>query len=286
MFNCKICNKSLKSMRAFASHITIHNINLIDYFVKYEGFLKPKCIICGNDAKYKSGLFFRKTCGSKECTSKLFKQRKCSKTTKNIIRKKRLEFMKNHPNETAWRKRNEMSWPEKIFHDAIIRNNLLMLFEIEREKSFFPYYVDFAFNNVKVAVEIQGSQHYSSIERINKDKKKKNIILNNGWRIYYVDANQITINPDKCIEELINFIGDVKIIVKTSKIKTSSEIRKEKEEEIKEKNKLKETNQEKIFIESYNSIENKYGKIQKLAKLLNISHTAVKRRMNKYGLLD
>jgi hypothetical protein len=63
------------------------------------------------------------------------------------MREKRLSFMKEHPEKTAWRQSN-MSYPEKCFQDIIKENNLDKKYLIYREYSVFPYFIDFAFINV------------------------------------------------------------------------------------------------------------------------------------------
>lgn len=83
---------------------------------------------------------------------------KHTEETKNKIRKVRLKFMEEHPEETAWRKKN-MSFPEKCFKKLLEENSIDKNFLIYREYSVFPYYIDFAFIDIKVAVEIDGSQH-------------------------------------------------------------------------------------------------------------------------------
>lgn len=42
-----------------------------------------------------------------------------SEETKQKLREKRLSYMKEHPECTAWRKRNEPSYPEKMFIEFI-----------------------------------------------------------------------------------------------------------------------------------------------------------------------
>jgi very-short-patch-repair endonuclease len=91
---------------------------------------------------------------------------------KRKMREFRIEWMKKNPERTAWRQSN-LSFPEKIFLNEIKNRNLDKSFLIIREMSFHPYFIDFAFFNEKVAVEIDGSQHLIE-ERREKDIKKIN----------------------------------------------------------------------------------------------------------------
>lgn len=79
--------------------------------------------------------------------------------SKEKIRQARLKFMKEHPEQTAWRKRNTPSYPEQCFINYLYDRELDKKYYIEREKSFFPYFADFAFEQLKLVIEIDGSQH-------------------------------------------------------------------------------------------------------------------------------
>lgn len=194
---CKICNEKVSGNIGLARHCVFnHKIKLIDYNIKYENFKIPLCI-CGNKTKHKDGLRFSTTCGKNKCIKK-------------TLREKRLKYMLENPEKTAWRLSN-MSYPEKIFEEGLIRNNINTKFLIIRERSVSIYFIDFAFENEKVAVEIDGSQHKLK-DRHKRDKRKNKILLKNKWRIYRIEAKQILENCDLVIKELLNFIGDNKTI--------------------------------------------------------------------------
>ena len=128
--------------------------------------------------------------------------------TKQKIRVARLNFMKQHPEETAWRKRNEPSYPEKCFIKFLIENGYDKNFLIEREKSVFPFYIDFAFTNIKLAVEIDGSQHVYNSERVERDKLKEVALKKEGWRVLRISENLVKTDWATLKEELDNAIGN------------------------------------------------------------------------------
>ena len=129
---------------------------------------------------------------------------KHTEETKNKIRKVRLKFMEEHPEETAWRKKN-MSFPEKCFKKLLEENSIDKKFLIYREYSVFPYYIDFAFIDIKVAVEIDGSQHLEE-ERQQNDRKKDELLTSKGWRVIRFTAFDVIKNSDVVLETLNKFI--------------------------------------------------------------------------------
>jgi very-short-patch-repair endonuclease len=133
-----------------------------------------------------------------------------SEETKQKIRDRRLKFMKENPEKTAWRQSN-ISYPEKIFLSKIIDIGWDKKYLIVRERSFFPYFIDFSFELNKIAVEIDGSQH-SNLDRIESDKKKDDLLISNGWVVLRFSASKIQFEMDDCIEILRSFLntGDPK----------------------------------------------------------------------------
>lgn len=189
---CKICDKEFKGRIGLNTHLRTHNINPLEYVIKHEGFKIPKCI-CGKNRKQKSiENVFLSTCGDNLCIKK-------------ILRDKRLEFMKNNPDQTAWRKKN-LSYPEKVFIGLLKSNNLHKQFLIEREKPVFPYFIDFAFENVMVAVEVDGGQHELP-DRKESDCRKDEILKKNGWRVFRVTAKEVLFEGGLVISRLKEFIG-------------------------------------------------------------------------------
>lgn len=110
---------------------------------------------------------------------------------KEKMRKFRLRYMKEHPEKTAWRKRNEPSYPEKCFIKFLEDNGYDKKYCIEREYPVYPYYIDFAFVDLKVAVEIDGSQHVLDEERIARDEDKDKTLTSTGWKVLRVTENLV-----------------------------------------------------------------------------------------------
>ena len=189
---CKICNKIFKGKIGLNTHLRTHNVNYFDYHIKYDNFKIPKCA-CGKDRK-KNEVDFRFfiTCGDSECIKK-------------IQREKRINWLKENPKKTAWRLSN-LSYPETIFKQKCEDLKLHKKHLIIRERPVFPYFIDFAFENEKVAIEIDGSQH-NLPERRESDLKKEQLLLQNGWRILRFTAKEIQTNTEGCFFKLLSFIS-------------------------------------------------------------------------------
>jgi len=125
--------------------------------------------------------------------------------TKRKLREIRLDFMKKNPEKTAWRLKN-LSYPEKLFLHEIEKLEWNKKYSIVREYSLFPYYVDFAFINELVAVEIDGSQHLLE-DRKMKDNMKDKLLIENGWKVIRISENELKNNIKKVFCEIENFLS-------------------------------------------------------------------------------
>ena len=129
---------------------------------------------------------------------------KLSEETKDKIRKAHLRWMKEHPEQTAWRLKN-MSYPEKCFQKILEDNGLDKKYLIYREYSVFPYFIDFAFINEKLAVEIDGSQHLEE-DRKRRDKKKDALLLSKGWKVLRIAANEVTHDGTNALKAVLDML--------------------------------------------------------------------------------
>jgi very-short-patch-repair endonuclease len=128
-----------------------------------------------------------------------------SDETKEIMRVKRIEFMKNNPDKTAWRTSN-LSYPEKLFLEKLEVLNWGEKYSIIREYCIFPYFIDFAFVNEKVAVEIDGSQHLLE-DRKERDDKKDKLLLKDGWNVIRITDKEVKSNLDNVMLEIKNILN-------------------------------------------------------------------------------
>jgi len=197
IYKCQICEKGAKGLLGLSKHLkNQHDLTILDYKIQHCGFIIPKCE-CGKNRKQKNALYFYATCGNETCVRK----------SQSV---KRLKYMKENPHKTGWRTGN-ISWPEKVFKWGLIEMGFDKKYNIIREYSVFPYYIDFAFINEKVAVEIDGSQHLLE-ERLELDTKKDIKLTSEGWRVYRVTANQVKHSIKEVLNDIEVFIGGSKTV--------------------------------------------------------------------------
>lgn len=221
-YKCKICNREFNSKNGLHVHLNvIHNIknkyNLINYYIKYDNLEIPKCPICGENCEISSvhnNKFFNCTCGNKECKSKFssIKQKQHYKDHPEHIeraRQNRIKYLTTKlSGKTAWERRanNEMSYLEQWFYDNVILcYELDKKYDIVNELPIYPYFIDFAFINEKIAVELDGKCHFiNGINRHDHDNKKDEFLFSNGWKVFRISYNELNENT---INEFLLFLG-------------------------------------------------------------------------------
>jgi very-short-patch-repair endonuclease len=216
MFECKICNRKLDNLGNLNQHIKkceklsqikdeIIRLYVDDSFSVMD--LRKKFKVQSDDIKIILGDKVRSASDANKLAHKKYPEKfKHTEESKKIMREKRLEFMKNNPEKTAWRLSN-VSYPEKLCIEYIEKNGLDKKYSIVREYSVFPYFVDFAFLNEMVAVEIDGSQHLLP-ERKERDNKKDKLLNDLGWLVVRISEKEIKTNIENVFNEIISILKD------------------------------------------------------------------------------
>lgn len=191
---CKICDMEFKSNIGFSRHVRIiHDMSLLDYKIKYENFETPKCPICNEDRKFLYSKF-QVTCGNENCV-------------KALQRRKRFNYLKKRTGETAWERRNsgKMSEFEEWAYDKILENKLEEKYDIINEFSEYPYFIDFAFVNEKIALELDGYQHFMNKKNRKKDKIRDECLKDKGWIMYHISYLE---NKEDAFNKFLNWLND------------------------------------------------------------------------------
>jgi very-short-patch-repair endonuclease len=104
--------------------------------------------------------------------------------TKKKISQKRKKYLKENPDKHVW-KRNEKfkSDPCNKLKDALKENNINFVEEYQPIEDRF-YSVDIAFPHIKLAIEINGNQHYNRDGSLKEYyQQRHNLIESQGWEV-------------------------------------------------------------------------------------------------------
>lgn len=218
---------------------------------------------------------------------KYTKSFKHSEETKKKMREKRLIWMKKNPEKTAWRLKN-MSYPEKCFQKLLEDNGMDKKYLIYREYSVFPYFIDFAFINEKIAVEIDGSQHLEN-DRKKKDDEKDVLLIFNGWKVVRITANEILHNREKVFKTLTNILGNSSIeYTKVGILKAPKTYEKviRGEDGLSDKERLRAFKQRKVKRPSKEELDNlvRETNFSVVGRIYGVSGNSIKKWCKMYGL--
>lgn len=281
---CKICNKKVKNKHALSTHVKLkHNINYLQYNVEFNEFIIPKCPFCGKDRIRRKDLEFNQTCGNKACISQN-RSKKNKELLNNGMKEKISNSMKKaHVEGRAWnigksRWNNEPSYPEKFFIKVI--NNEFDDKNYIREYNVGKYSIDFAWIHKKIAIEIDGDQHYRFEEYKERDIKKDKHLSNKGWEILRIRWKDFYSNPQYYIKYCNDFINNKqKIEIDCNLLNNGKFIDTKKHNNIKYN---KDTINFKIDEIKNSSINfNKQGWVNEVSNILKISPQKVTQWMRK-----
>ena len=297
---CRICERKFESNIGFSLHLRKHEMNFLDYHIKYERFKIPKCLYCKKNSKYAKGLFFRQTCGKQPC---ILQYRKRSEETKKKLSKARIKYLNENRDSIVW------TWacptienkPEKEFRKIIQEYNInetIHQYYIPKESDRF-FEIDFAILNKKIGFEINGNQHYDSNGKLKKYYEDREKYLQSlGWTIIQIHYS-VCFDRIK-IEEIIasalrkdvksaHLISN-KIINDRIKRKKKRELEKKEYRTKVQKNKKRRLTQfaqeKKIIQETIEKYGRKLGIIKKIAGELNVTHTTARKKIQKFNLRD
>ena len=137
--------------------------------------------------------------------------RKHSDDTKKKISNIRREYLKNNPDKVPYllnHSRNE-SYPEKYFNEILS----IRVDNLEKFHQVGIYEIDLAIINKKIAIEIDGEQHYYDSKIFQSDIRKNKYLEDLGWdiiRIRWRDYKKLKFEDKKMyIDELVSYINNL-----------------------------------------------------------------------------
>ena len=146
----------------------------------------------------------RSEAGKLRSITKPFKH---NKETKEIMSKKRTQYLSSHKKETAWYRHAKgiMSKAEMEFEQILLDKGIDRRFNIVKELSIYPYFADFAFIDIMLVVEVDGDIHKQKSRSLS-DKKKDAYLESLGWKVVRFSSDDIFYNKDLVINKLIELL--------------------------------------------------------------------------------
>jgi very-short-patch-repair endonuclease len=213
---------------------------------------------------------------------------KLSQKTKDKIAKSQHEYYLEHPDKLPYLQRHSSNRSplEDVFEKALLQNNITGWV---RKYRIGLYEYDFAFPLQKIDIEIDDHTHnIDSI--IVKDRKRDKWSTSNGWTVIRFNARYVKNDVSLCIEQLNKFLNDRTYDVQTQLQQSFLFLRKatdrkkqEKQQRILEKKKLLQQVLQQRH-NQYKSCDKSLGWVNRLAELWGVSHTHVRRIVEKVEL--
>lgn len=248
---------------------------------------------CGNKKVIKDS--YCKTCNTsikntrtnsvrKYCSRECFNKGVYTKEFKQKISNSRKKYLKENPDSHPWRSKNKFnSVPCEKLKKFLKEKNIDFIEEYQPlENRFFS--IDIAIPEVMFGIEVNGEQHYNSDKSLKKYyQQRHDMIKSKGWTIYEIHYSKVY--DDVFLSNLIERIRKNNF----DNFTIDFELRKNKSERRKEERKIylkaKEEKAKSLLetrLEHIRKTEKTWGWVSKAAKELDISHTHVRRLVNKY----
>ena len=220
---CPICKKIFTTQKDHPREKSTCSCNCGNKFFKRTHSDEEKTKISNSLKKYNSSIGKISIDHKKECKfcknlfiieSKHKQQQYCSTECRSKcpeLRKKLSDIIKlkvENGTHSGWKFRNEISYPEKFFMNVLNNNDISYI----HDKPAGKYFIDFAIEQKKIALEIDGKQHLLT-ERKLKDEEKDAFLIKNNWIVYRIPWNNINNDNGKQlmkqkIDEFLKFYNE------------------------------------------------------------------------------
>lgn len=228
-FICKYCDKVFDNKRSLGQHEWKCKLNPNHKDIWNKGLNK-------NDYRILKGVENRK---------KSFKEGKwkikpfyLSEETRKIISEKRKLWLKNNPDKHPWKRKSKfISTPCEYLKNFFRENNISFIEEYDPKIENHFFSLDIAFPDIKLAIEVNGNQHYDKYGNLLEYYKNRHeIIEKNGWKL-------LEIHYSKCYNFDLNILTKYQELDSYDKDYTNKYFSKKQEKKLKRK--LEKENKEK-----------------------------------------
>lgn len=230
----------------------------------------------------------------KICSSRRHKGYKHTEEEKKKISEQRKLYLKQHPENHPWKRNGKFTSKPCETLKKFLREKYKFVEEYTDTRWEHNYSLDIAFLEKKIAIEINGNQHYNSNWELNEYyQKRHDYLTSNGWNVLEIHYAWCYIE-DK-IKEICEAIDNNKTISfeETKKLLEHKRLTKlEKEQKRKENHlqreqeKLNLINERKVQILNCGEDLTKYGWLEKVSKLTNLTRRQIQRIVKLTDLKD
>jgi len=225
MYKCKTCSKEFEGKYSYIGHCSSHKRNeaykLGRKKIKEEEInLKKICKYCQEE--FESGLklgghqawckenpdYKEKSKISKEKLSIHFKGRKLSDEHKKKLSENKKEYLIKNPDKVPYKLNHssKISYPERYFL------SVLKGFDFQYKVPGTLYEIDFANPDKKIAIEIDGEQHYVDQRIIEHDIKRDQTLEDLGWKTIRIRwSHYKSLSLDERKEKVLSLMNFSKI---------------------------------------------------------------------------
>jgi hypothetical protein len=161
------------------------------WYIDGRNELKEKCKICGCDIRISNKSGYCRKC---ICTVPV------SEETRKKLSEAQLKLVREGKHH-GWPIRTISSYPERFFKWVLQKNGFeegidyKFNFTVRKRELGLDnsscYFLDFFFPNVKLNLEIDGSQHTYYEESVLHDSIRDNLLKNNGYKVYRIPWKNI-----------------------------------------------------------------------------------------------
>lgn len=102
--------------------------------------------------------------------------------------------------------RGKMSSYEHWFCQKVVKgHNLAQKYDIVNQYYEYPYFLDFAFLNARLDVQIDG-QFHTKEDVIISDKTRQNNLIDKNWFVYHISCQNIKQSEEKTIQDFLKYL--------------------------------------------------------------------------------
>lgn len=192
----KMHNVEMKSIKEISDELGIVRISIMRVCKRYG--VKTRSISEDNYRRYSTMTKEQIKAQTKKANEK------CRKLFKNP------EWKEQQIKKLLLSQENLVSYPEKLFLRYMNEKGYEP--KIQYGEGLAGFILDFAFPDIKLAIEIDGEYWHSLQKTIIKDKRREYFLtVKKGWNVIHIPAKAFTKNPEHYIWEVMQTIETLKI---------------------------------------------------------------------------